>query len=37
MAVIFANPTSFAEHVGEDLLVNGTDIFKEITTAVHDY
>ena len=37
MAAIFASPTTFAEHVGKDLIVNGKDIFKEITTAVHDY
>jgi len=30
----FTNPATFAYHVGKDLLVNGVDIYKEITQAV---
>ncbi|CAD7941288.1 unnamed protein product [Amoebophrya sp. A120] len=30
----FASPTSFAYHVGKELLVNGVDIFENIKTAV---
>ena len=37
MAVIFANPTSLAYHVGKDLLVNGRDIFHEVDTSITDY
>jgi hypothetical protein len=37
MVEIFDSPTSFAYHVGKDLLVNGSDIFSEIETAVTDY
>jgi len=37
MAAIFANPTSFAYHVGKDLLLNGKDIYHEINTAIGDY
>jgi hypothetical protein len=37
MAAIFENPTSFAYHVGKDLLINGVDIFNEIKSAVDDY
>lgn len=37
MAAIFDSPTSFAYHVGKDLIVNGKDIFREINTAIGDY
>lgn len=37
MVEIFDSPTSFAYHVGKDLVVNGRDIFHEIETAVTDY
>lgn len=37
MVEVFDSPTSFAYHVGKDLVVNGSDIFKEIETAVTDY
>lgn len=32
-----AHPVQFAFHVGKDLVVNGKDILKEISTAVADY
>lgn len=32
-----ASPTTFAFHVGKDLIVNGRDIYREITTAVQDW
>jgi hypothetical protein len=37
MAAIFESPTSFAYHVGKDLIVNGKQIYHEIDTAVADY
>tara|TARA_B110000285_G_C15086888_1_gene596723 strand:+ start:494 stop:1732 length:1239 start_codon:yes stop_codon:yes gene_type:complete len=37
MVSVFNSPTSFAYHVGKDLLVNGRDIFGELETAVTDY
>ena len=37
MVAVFDSPTSFAYHVGKDLLVNGKDIFAEIKTSVNDY
>lgn len=37
MAAIFQSPSSFAYHVGKDLLVNGKDIFQEVEQAVADY
>lgn len=37
MISIFDSPTSFAYHVGKDLMVNGVQIYEEITTAVSDY
>lgn len=37
MAKVLSNPKSFAEHVGKDLVINGKDIFTEITVAVRDY
>ena len=33
----FKSPLQFAYHVGKDLLVNGKDIYTEITTAVTDW
>jgi len=37
MIKVFSSPTSFAYHVGKDLMVNGKDIFGEIESAVTDY
>merc|ERR1719454_2844560 len=37
MVSTFSSPEAFAYHVGKDLLVNGVDIFHEISTAVTDY
>lgn len=37
MVEVFDSPTSFAYHVGKDLVVNGRDIFAEIKTSVTDY
>lgn len=37
MISVFDSPTSFAYHVGKDLIVNGAQIFTEIETAVSDY
>ena len=37
MISIFDSPTSFAYHVGKDLIVNGKQIYGEINTAVKDY
>lgn len=37
MISVFDSPTSFAYHVGKDLIVNGKQIYGEITTAVSDY
>ena len=37
MIAIFDSPTSFAYHVGKDLLINGVQIYDEIETAVSDY
>lgn len=37
MAAIFESPTTFAYHVGKDLLVNGVDIFAEIQDSVKEY
>lgn len=33
----FTSPMSFVYHVGKDILVNGKDIFTEVSTAVSDY
>lgn len=33
----FVHPTTFVYHMGKDLLVNGADIFHEISTAVGDW
>jgi len=37
MAAAFTSPTSFAYHVGKDLLLNGRDIYGEISKAITDY
>jgi len=37
MIAIFDSPTSFAYHVGKDLIVNGVQIYHEIDTAITDY
>ena len=37
MVKAFSNPTSFAYHVGKDLIVNGKDIYGEIKTSITDY
>ena len=37
MIKAFSNPTSFAYHVGKDLIVNGRPIFREINDAIKDY
>ena len=37
MVAIFDSPTSFAYHVGKDLMINGVEIFHEVETAVADY
>lgn len=37
MAAIFASPTSFAYHVGKDLIVNGMDIYHEIDDSIDQY
>ena len=37
MAKAFKSPWSFAYHVGKDLLVDGTDIYAEITSGVTAY
>jgi len=37
MSAIFMSPTSFAYHVGKDLLINRKDIYREIKTSITDY
>ena len=37
MADIFKSPRSFAYHVGKDILVNGRNIYQEISSAVSMY
>ena len=37
MAAIFESPASFAYAVGKHLLLDGVEIYGEISTAVHDY
>jgi hypothetical protein len=37
MAAVFSSPTTFAYHVGKDLMVNGVDIFGEIQDAIAEY
>jgi hypothetical protein len=33
----FANPATFAYHVGKDLLVNGVSIYNDVELAIQDY
>ena len=37
MVSIFDSPTSFAYHVGKDLMINGVEIYHEVETAITDY
>jgi hypothetical protein len=37
MAEVISSPKSFVYHVGKDLLINGREIYGEISTAVTDY
>lgn len=37
MEQIFDNPKSFAYHVGKDILINGVEIYNEVSTAIEDY
>ena len=37
MAKTFKSPLSFAYHAGKDLLVNGKDIYAEISGAITAY
>ena len=37
MVQIFDSPTSFAYHVGKDLMINGVEIYHEVETAITDY
>ena len=37
LAEVFKSPKTFAYHVGKDLLVNGKDIYHEITDSVTEY
>lgn len=37
MAAVFTSPASFAMHVGKDILLNGQDIYKDITNAEANY
>jgi hypothetical protein len=37
MVKVFSSPTTFLWHVGEDLLVNGVSIFKEIDDSVKQF
>jgi len=37
MISIFDSPTSFAYHVGKDLIVNGAEIYGEVNGAISDY
>lgn len=37
MIAVLENPASFAYHVGIDLLINGRDIYREISQSVVDY
>lgn len=37
MAAIFESPTSFAYHVGKDLMINGKDIFAEVEDSITQY
>lgn len=33
----FADPVTFAYHVGKDLIVNGVSIYNDVETAIQDY
>ena len=37
MAAVMSNPTSFAYHVGKDLLLNGHDIYNDINAGISEY
>jgi hypothetical protein len=37
MLRIFNSPTSFAYHVGKDLIVNGAEIYRDVNNAIDDY
>ena len=37
MAAVMSNPTSFAYHVGKDLLLNGHDIYNDIDAGIAEY
>lgn len=37
MIAEMANPSQYAFHIGKDLLINGRNIYKEISTAVDDW
>jgi hypothetical protein len=37
MAEVISSPKDFVYHVGKDLLINGREIYGEVTTAVTDY
>lgn len=37
MAAVMSSPKNFAYHVGKDLLINGKDIFGDISTAITDW
>jgi hypothetical protein len=37
MIEAFNSPTSFVIHIGEDLLINGKDIYSEIKDAIDSY
>lgn len=37
MAAIFSSPSSFAYHVGKDLIINGRQIYSEVNNAITDY
>jgi hypothetical protein len=37
MAAIFKSPSSFAYHVGKDLIINHADIYHEVSAAIKDY
>lgn len=34
MAAIFSNPASFAFHIGKDLIVNGVQIYHEVSDSI---
>jgi len=37
MAAVMSSPKNFAYHVGKDLLINGKDIFGDISQSITDY